>query len=477
MSYNAIDLFSGCGGMTEGLINAGFRVVAAIEIDKYASRAYRANHDRHGVVLFEEDIRTFKVQKILELLKGEPLHLLAGCPPCQGFSSLRRKNKKRSYKDTRNSLILEYLRLVEELQPITIMLENVPGIENYTLFKKVFTRLKKLGYNPIYSVVNVASYGVPQRRKRLVMLGSLLGKVAIPEGNANIRTVRDFIGDLESVKETDDNVHKRYPRHSEEVMRRIHLTPHNGGSRRDLPEQYTLECHRKEGIGFNDVYGRLRWDDVSSTITGGCLNPSKGRFLHPEEDRCITAREAALLQTFRRDYVFPDNIPISNLALMIGNALPPKLCELQSKSLIDRLDEIFMPDIYDAEKRSEIMRKVKNKNTTPEMIIRKLLTQMGYKYRLSTKKLHCNPDIIFPSKKKVIFINGCFWHGHDCKRGHLPETNTEFWQQKIQKNMERDQINYSECHIEGWSYLIIWQCEIKPSNFDYIKTKLSEFLL
>lgn len=462
--------------MTEGLINAGFQVIAAVEIDKYASETYRANHDKHGVVLFEEDIRTLKAEKILELLKGEPLHLLAGCPPCQGFSSLRRKNKKRSYKDNRNSLILEYLRMVEELQPITIMLENVPGIENYTLFKKVFTRLKKLGYYPTYSVVNVASYGVPQRRRRLVMLGSLLGEVAIPEGNGNIRTVRDFIGDLESVEETYDSAHRRYPRHSEDVMRRIRLTPHNGGSRRDLPEQYTLECHRQEGIGFNDVYGRLRWDDVSSTITGGCLNPSKGRFLHPEEDRCITAREAALLQTFSRDYIFPDDIPMSNLALMIGNALPPILCELQSASLIDRLDEIFMPDIYDEEKRSEIMSKVKNKNTAPEMIIRKLLTGMGYKYRLSTKKLHCNPDIIFPAKKKVIFINGCFWHGHDCKRGHLPETNKEFWKQKIQKNMERDQMNYNECDKNGWSYLTIWQCEIKSANIDSIKTRLSEFL-
>ncbi len=477
MSYHAIDLFSGCGGMTQGLINAGFQVIAAVEIDKYASQAYRANNDKHGVVLFEQDIRMLKAEKILDLLNGEPLHLLAGCPPCQGFSSLRRKNKKRSYKDNRNSLILEYLRLVEELQPVTIMLENVPGIENYTLFKKVFARLKKLGYNPIYSVVNVASYGVPQRRKRLVMFGSLLGEIAIPEGNANTRTVRDFIGDLESVEETHDNVHRRYPRHSEEVMRRIRLTPHNGGSRRDLPEQYTLKCHKQEGIGFSDIYGRLKWNDVSSTITGGCLNPSKGRFLHPEEDRCITAREAALLQTFRRDYVFPDDIPLSKLALMIGNAIPPLLCELQSVTIIDRLDEIFMPDIYDTEKRSEIMKKVKNKNTTPEIIIRKLLTEMGYKYRLSTKKLHCNPDIIFPSKKKVIFVNGCFWHGHNCKRGHLPGTNKEFWQKKIQINIARDQSNYGECDKEGWSYLIIWQCELKLKNMDHIKTRLSEFLL
>jgi DNA mismatch endonuclease Vsr len=136
-----------------------------------------------------------------------------------------------------------------------------------------------------------------------------------------------------------------------------------------------------------------------------------------------------------------------------------------------------MPDIYDEEKRSDIMRRVKNKNTIPEMIIRKILTEMGYKYRLSTKRLHCNPDIVFPSKNKVIFINGCFWHGHNCKRGHLPESNREFWKQKIGKNIERDQVNYSECDKEGWLYLTIWQCEIKSANIDSIKTRLLKFLL
>lgn len=143
MTYNAIDLFSGCGGMTEGLIRAGFHVIAAVEIDNYAAETYRANHAQHGVTLFETDIRQLESNRISELLNGEPLHLLAGCPPCQGFSSLRKKNKRRSSKDPRNSLILEYYRMVEELRPICIMLENVPGIENYTLFKRVFSMNKK----------------------------------------------------------------------------------------------------------------------------------------------------------------------------------------------------------------------------------------------------------------------------------------------------------------------------------------------
>lgn len=476
VNYNAIDIFSGCGGMTAGLIDAGFRVVAAVEIDKYAAQTYQANYKQNGIVLFEEDIRDFEAKKILEILNGEPLHLLAGCPPCQGFSTLRRRNKKGAQRDKRNSLILEYLRLVEELKPISIMLENVPGIENYSLFKRVFTRLSKLGYSPKYKVVDVAYYGVPQRRKRLVMIGSLLGKVEIPDGDNRFYTVRDYIGQLESVESTNDSVHKRYPQHSEKVMERIRLTPHDGGSRKDLPQEYTLECHKNKEIGFSDVYGRLRWDDVASTITGGCLNPSKGRFLHPEEDRCITAREAALLQTFKIDYVFPDDIPMSNIALMIGNALPPLFCKVQSEGIRDNLDVIFMPDIYDKNKRSDIMRKVKNKNTKPELAVRKLLTQMGYRYRLQTKHLSCKPDIIFPSKKKAIFINGCFWHGHDCNRGHLPETNKDFWQAKITENKERDQNNYLELKNKGWSYLVIWQCDIKASQIDMLKSKLSKFL-
>lgn len=476
MVYNSIDLFCGCGGMTQGLIDAGYKVVAAIEIDEYASKTYRANHDKNGVRLIQDDIRNVRPEQIEELLKGEPLHLLAGCPPCQGFSSIRRKNKKKAIKDKRNSLINEYLRFVEYLMPISIMLENVPGIENYILFKKVVKKLKKLGYSPQYKVLDVSKYGVPQRRKRLVLMGSLLQKIEIPIGNEPLKTVRQIIGNLESVETTTDPVHKIFPKHTDEVQKRIEQTPLDGGSRKDLPLEYALECHKKEGVGFNDVYGRLRWDDVSSTITGGCLNPSKGRFLHPIENRCISAREAALLQTFPRDYIFPVDIPKSSLALMIGNALPPAFCFYQSNYLKGFLDEVFFMDIYDQEKRSSIMKKVKNKNTAPELYVRKLLTSLGYRYRLKTKELNCNPDIVFTKKKKAIFINGCFWHGHSCKRGGLPKTNHEFWLEKIKKNEERDIKNYIELESKEWKYLIVWQCEIKEKNIINLIDKLKKFL-
>lgn len=339
MKYNAIDLFSGCGGLSEGLRQAGFNVIAGVEIDKYASKIYRLNHKKS--VLFEEDIRNLNIDKMKSLLQNEPLHLLAGCPPCQGFSSIRRLNKKIEVRDERNNLILEYLRFVEDLKPLTIMMENVPGLITYHLFRKVLNRLTELGYNLKYEIINVANYGVPQRRKRLVLIGSLLGSIEVAKGKNIIKTVRDTIGNLEKTDETKDPIHMIYPKHKPRIQKMISMIPKDGGSRKDLPEEYCLECHKKNDVGFNDVYGRLRWNDVSSTITGGCLNPSKGRFLHPEEDRCITAREAALLQTFPKGYKFSTEIPKEALALLIGNALPPKFSKIQASNILSHIESLL----------------------------------------------------------------------------------------------------------------------------------------
>jgi DNA (cytosine-5)-methyltransferase 1 len=328
VTFKAIDLFAGCGGLSEGLRQAKYDVVAAVEINKYAIESYKLNHSK--TTLFDEDIRLLDTQKIMNLLNGNELHLLAGCPPCQGFSSIRRLNRNNPVDDPRNDLVLEYLRFVRELRPLTLMMENVPAIINYPLLKNVQHELITMGYSVDFGIVNVANFGVPQRRKRFVMVGSRIGEIKIAQGNGLKRTVRDVIGNLESTESTDDPTHKVYPKHIHRIEEMIKKIPKNGGSRKDLPEQYILECHKKENVGFNDVYGRLRWDDVSSTITGGCLNPSKGRFLHPEEDRCISAREAALLQTFPNKYQFPTGIPKTSLALMIGNALPPMFSYTQS---------------------------------------------------------------------------------------------------------------------------------------------------
>lgn len=332
--YFAIDLFSGCGGLTQGLKAAGFRVIAAFEKDADSIATYKLNHPKTKI--FDGDIRDVKTADILALLKGKPLHLLAGCPPCQGFSSMRRLNKKGSRRDDRNNLVLEYLRFVKDLKPLSIMMENVPGLVNYTLFKHVLAELRKLGYDPAVQPVRIQEYGVPQRRRRLVLVGSLLGQLNIAEPTNEKATVRKVIGRLESPSSTKDPIHRIVKVHTDAVMKRIKATPKNGGSRADVPE-FQLKCHKDGNVGFRDVYGRLRWDDFSSTITGGCLNPSKGRFLHPEEDRAITAREAALLQTFPRRYKFPADVSKTSIALQIGNALPPKFSRIQSANILNHL--------------------------------------------------------------------------------------------------------------------------------------------
>lgn len=333
--FNAVDLFAGCGGLSEGLRQAGFRTIAACEIDPVAVATYRINHP--DVHVFEEDIRRVDPSLMREFLNGEPLHLLAGCPPCQGFSSLRRLNKKRSVRDGRNSLVDEYYRFIDELRPLTIMMENVPGLQNYFKFQDMLKKLKGIGYRFDTAVVNVANYGVPQRRKRLILVGSLLNEISIAPRINIKKTVAMCIGSMESVEETLDPLHKIVAKHTEKIMEMIRQIPKNGGSRTDLPKRYILECHKRENVGFNDVYGRLKWDDYSSTITGGCLNPSKGRFLHPSEDRSISAREAALLQTFPKEYKFPKDATKTKISLMIGNALPPEFCRLQAKNILEHL--------------------------------------------------------------------------------------------------------------------------------------------
>lgn len=335
--YNALDLFAGCGGLTQGMHDAGFQTKVAVELEADAAKAYRLNHP--DSVVIQKDIRDIKVAEIKKHLNGEDLHLLAGCPPCQGFSSVRRLNRKQSVRDDRNNLVVEYFRMVKELRPLTIMMENVPGLKDYYLFKEIVKRLDDLGYNPKVEVVNVKNFGVPQSRRRLVMVGSLLGDIDVAKPSGKKVTVRETIGHLKAPELSNDILHKITANHTQEVMKRIKLTPKDGGSWKDLPESYILECHKGENVGFNDVYGRLRWDDYSSTITGGCLNPSKGRFLHPEQDRVISPREASLLQSFPANYKFPTDIPKAALALLIGNALPPKFSYYQSKNIADHLAE------------------------------------------------------------------------------------------------------------------------------------------
>jgi DNA (cytosine-5)-methyltransferase 1 len=318
-----VDLFCGCGGLTLGLKQAGFAVIGAIEIDPLAVKTYRANHPE--VYVWAKDIKEVSprsVMRRLALRKGQ-LDLLAGCPPCQGFSSVRTLNGSRVIHDDRNDLLAEFLRFVEALRPRTVMMENVPGLASDARFAAYRRRLRELGYQEAYRLLDAADYGVAQRRRRLISLAGREGSIRFARRGTRRLTVRIAIGSLPRPGKSGDPLHDLAERRTRRIRNLIKAIPRNGGSRRDLPRRRWLRCH-KTCDGFADVYGRMAWNDVAPTITGGCINPSKGRFLHPSQNRAITPREAALLQGFPRDYAFILDEGRFRVAEMIGNALPPE---------------------------------------------------------------------------------------------------------------------------------------------------------
>lgn len=331
----AVDLFSGCGGLSLGLENAGFRIQAAVEIDPIAAAVYRKNHPRVSVI--EKDIRTVEAKDLRKAagIGNRKLDLLAGCPPCQGFSRIKTKNKRIS-RDPRNSLVLHYLRIAKELRPRMILLENVPGLAKDHRFKRLLRELESIGYKTAWDILNAADFGVPQRRKRLIMMASLIDEIQVPEGTGIEKTVRQTIKRLKPPRLTKDFMQKMYLKSTPRIKELIAKIPQNGGSRVALGKKAQLKCHKKTE-GFKDVYGRMKWDNVAPTLTGGCYNPSRGRFLHPTQNRPITLREAALLQTFPRDYNFKPASGLIRIAGLIGDALPPLFGEAQAKHLIEHL--------------------------------------------------------------------------------------------------------------------------------------------
>ena len=329
----AIDCFAGCGGMSQGFKQAGFKVIGAIEIDPDAAGVYELNHPMAHI--WSQDIRTVTSDDIVMQLGidvGE-LDLLGGCPPCQGFSTLRTYNGGRLVRDSQNELIFEFQRLVLGLMPKRVMMENVPGLLDNQRLKKFRAALEEAGYKVKVDVLNVGEYGVPQRRRRLVLLASRVSSVAFAKPSRKSRTVREAIGTMPAAGTSGDALHDLPENRSPTVAARIRLVPVDGGSRASLPTHLKLECH-KNSDGFKDVYGRMAWDAPAPTITTGCFNPSKGRFLHPEEDRAITMREAALLQSFPKSYKFPATLGKVKIATMIGNALPPRFIKRHARQLL-----------------------------------------------------------------------------------------------------------------------------------------------
>lgn len=332
MPLLAIDLFCGAGGLTQGLRQAGFRVVGAVDCDSHAIESYKLNHKRTTV--WEGDITSLEptdVMKELDLLPGD-LDLLAGCPPCQGFSAMRTRNGKLAIDDPDNDLVLQFLRFAKALRPRALMMENVPALKDDSRMELVKSELTAMGYHLKASVLNTVDYSVPQRRRRFIMLGLLNGEPKFGEKGKQRRTVYGAINHLPKPADSEDALHAITENRSEAIAKLIADIPHDGGSRTQLPAHRQLACHRAHD-GHKDVYGRMAWKKPSPTITGGCINPSRGRFLHPDQDRAITPREAALLQTFPRDYAFSMNKGKFAVAQQIGNALPPRFIERHARAL------------------------------------------------------------------------------------------------------------------------------------------------
>lgn len=341
----AADLFAGCGGGSIGFQQAGFEIVGAVEIDEDAAAAYAQNV---GIRALVRDIREVTGDDLLAgtgLGVGE-LTLLFGCPPCQSFTILRRGAEETAADGIRNSLPWQYTRLVEELRPRHIAFENVPGLVDprwRDRFDELLAKLEQLGYRCKWDVLDAADYGVPQRRRRVVVVGSRLVEPVLPapthaasckDGLPAHRTVRDAIGDMLPLEpgeaDPQDPLH-RARRHSDLAVRRLRAVP-EGGGRMNLPPELQLACH-KDHPGHYDIYGRMWWDRVAPTLTSGCTNVTKGRFGHPKQDRAITLREALLLQGF------PPGATVTGtngdtMALQVGNAVPPPLTAALGRTIL-----------------------------------------------------------------------------------------------------------------------------------------------
>lgn len=334
---NVVDFFSGCGGASEGLRQAGFDIILGLDFDKDAAATYRSNFPEASFI--EGDIREVRESVVKQILnakakKNKPT-LFAACAPCQPFS---KQNRSKKEVDLRRSLLDETHRFIKEIKPDYIMLENVPGIQKVDEdedgpYKNFLEFIYKLGYEYNAFIAKSESYGVPQRRKRFVLIASLNGKVPVPDPihgeNLNpYKTVRDYIGEYPAIKAGEaskfDALHKAAGMESLN-LKRISITP-EGGDRRDWPESLLNKCH-KEYKGHTDTYGRMSWDKPAPTLTTKCYSYSNGRFGHPDikQHRAISIREASRLQTFPPDYIFHGNL--AAMARQIGNAVPCKLAK------------------------------------------------------------------------------------------------------------------------------------------------------
>ncbi len=323
----AIDLFAGAGGATVGMQKAGYQVVAAVERAPTAAETYRLNHPHATLYCTDlSELCPASVRRDLGMTPGH-LDLLNTCPPCQGFSTLH----KGAVDERRNDLVLTLIEWVREFTPQSVLMENVPGLARNERFKVLCDVLRADGYYVRHWSVDASHFGVPQRRKRLIMLASLTWELdrlpddltdAVGEQDSGLVDASQVLASVEARLDGDDELHCRR-RMNDIVLARIAAIPENG-NRHDLPLELQLNCHKRlRTKSASGPYGRVPMSGPANTMTTRCTTPSCGPFVHPTENRGLTLREASVLQTFPRNYKFAGGY--CERERQIGNAMPPQL--------------------------------------------------------------------------------------------------------------------------------------------------------
>ncbi|PZQ45011.1 MAG: DNA (cytosine-5-)-methyltransferase [Micavibrio aeruginosavorus] len=340
----AIDLFCGAGGLTHGLLKESVIVKAGFDIDPACQYAFEANNKADYILkdvakVTAKDIDTY-------FAEHDAITMIAGCAPCQPFSKYTQGQD--TSKDEKWGMLYHFARIVEEVLPDIVTMENVPQLKKHSVYEDFEKKLRSLGYHVSSNIVYCPDYGMPQTRQRLVLLASRLGQINLikpthkPE---NYNTVRKVIGKLPAIKHGE--AHRSDPLHissklSDKNLQRIRASKPDG-SWLDWDQKLVANCHRaKDRQTYRSVYGRMSWDKPSPTVTTQFVGFGNGRFGHPTQDRAISLREGALLQTFPKNYKFNkknDPVIIKNVARMIGNAVPVKLGKIIGKSIIKHVED------------------------------------------------------------------------------------------------------------------------------------------
>lgn len=338
-----VDLFCGAGGLTHGFVLEGIPVQAGIDLDPSCKFPYEANNN---ATFLERDISQVSAEELNALFNSSDVKVLAGCAPCQPFSTYAYRYKSNE-PDGKWGLLYHFARLINDVKPHIITMENVPSVVKHKVFQDFVETLTNQGYQVWHRVVDSSQYGVPQTRKRLVLLASLYGEISlIPPTVSKARTVRQTIGRLRQQEAGESSPRDKL--HVSATLSELNLerikASRPGGSWKDWPEELVARCHSSEkGKTYGSVYGRMEWDKPAPTMTTQCYGFGNGRFGHPEQNRAITLREAALIQSFPKNYSFVPRggeVSFTTLGRLIGNAVPVKLSQAIAMSINKHLEKL-----------------------------------------------------------------------------------------------------------------------------------------